>query len=144
MPILLEAHTGGIDLQEDAVAVRVWEVEACFSEPAILHEFRGEWEEIGRDNAVLLLGSGTLRFLMGGEDHEVVDAAPCWELKANAISDRTWCWRVFDRSAGEPKTRNFGLKFVSKETAYYFSAFLVDARKQASRARHAAAASGVG
>ena len=98
-------------LEEDAVAVRVWEVEACFSEPATLYEFRGEWEEIGRDSAVLLLGSGTLRFLVAGEDHEVVDAAPYWELKANASSDRTWCWRVFDRSAGEPITRNFGLKF---------------------------------
>ena len=99
-------------------------------------------EEIGRDNAVLLVGSGTLRFLMAGEDHEVVDAAPCWKLKANASSDSTWCWRVFDCSAGEPKTRNFGLKFVSKETAYYFSAFLADARKQAKPARHAAAAAG--
>ena len=78
-----------------------WEVEVCISEPAILHEFRGEWEEMCRDNAVLLLGSGTLRFLMAGEDHEVVDAAPYWELRANASSDRTWCWRVFDRSAGK-------------------------------------------
>ena len=79
---------------------------------------------------------------MAGEDHEVVDGAPYWELKANASSDRTWCWRVFDRSAGEPKTRNFGLKFVSKETAFYFSAFLADARKQAGWARHAATAAG--
>ena len=39
------------------VVLMGWEVEACFSEPAILDEFRGEWEEIGRDNAVLLLGS---------------------------------------------------------------------------------------
>ena len=78
-------------LEEDAVAVRVWEVQACFLEPALLYEFRGEWEEIGRDTAVLLFGSGTLRFLMAGADHEVVDAAPYWELMANASSDRTWC-----------------------------------------------------
>ena len=76
-------------LEEDAVAVCVWEVEACFSEPAILYEFRGEWEEIGRDNAVLLLGSGTPRFLMAGEDI-------------------TWCWRVFGPFCGRtenPKPR---------------------------------------
>ena len=51
-----------LEERKGAVAVRVWGVEACFSEPAILYEFRGEWEEIGRDNAVLLLGSDALRF----------------------------------------------------------------------------------
>ena len=52
-------------LEEDAVAVRGWEVETVFSEPAILYEFRGGCEEIGRDNAILLLGFGTLRFFFG-------------------------------------------------------------------------------
>ena len=86
---------------------------------------------------MLLLGSGTLRFLMAGEDHEVV--------KSNASSDRTWCWKVFDRSAGEPKTRNVGLKFVSKEIAQNFKDFLAEARDLANTARHAAAAArGVG
>ena len=69
------------------VTDRVWEVEACFSERAILNEFRGEWEEIARDNAVLLLGSGTLRFLMVGEDHEVVDRTWWGGL-------RPFCWRT--------------------------------------------------
>ena len=120
----LTSPLGCVSKLEEDVAGRVWEVVARFPEPAILYEFRGEWEEIGRDNAVLLLGSGTLRFLMAGEDHEVVDAAPHSELKANASSDRTWCWKVFGRSAEEPKTRNLGLKFVSKETAHIFKVSL--------------------
>ena len=84
-------------------------------------------------------------FFLAGEDHEVVDTAPYWELKSNASSDRTWCWKVFDRSAGEPKTRSFGLKFVSKEIAHDFKDILAEARDLASTARHAAAAArGVG
>ena len=128
-------------LEEDAVA---WEVVEgrCFAEPAILYEFRGEWEEIGRGVPCLFLGAGTLRFFMAGEVHEVLwDAAPYWELKVNAGSERTICWKVPDRSAG---FRGLAVKFASKQDALIFSSCFPNAREICQVRRAVAASRGVG
>ena len=131
-------------LEEDAVAVRALEVVEgrCFAEPAILYEFRGEWEEIGRGVPGLILGTGTLRLFMAGEVHEVLwDAAPYWEPKVNAGSERTICWKVPDRSA---VFRGLAVKFASKQDALVFSSCIANAG-EICQVRHAAeAARGVG
>ena len=131
-------------LVEDAVAVRDWEAVdgRRFAEPAILYEFFGEWEEIGRGVPALFLGAGTLRFFMAGEVHEVLlDAAPYWEPKVNAGSERTICWKVPGRSAG---FRGLAVKFASKQDALEFSSLIANAGELFQLRRAAEAARGVG
>ena len=116
--------------EEDAVIVRGFAVVEVFSQPHSMCEFRGESGVVGKSNAQCALCPRLwkLQFLMAGEDLHVVDTAPDWELKPKGGSEKAWCWKVFDCSDGEPKTRNLALKFVSTEIAHNLRAFLAEGR----------------
>ncbi len=98
----------------------------------------GEWKERGTGDVKILLSksNGRVRLLMRQEktmkivaNHYVVsDAAPYYDLKPNAGSDKIWVWMAQDFAEGELAVEQFALKFGTPEKAQAFKEAFEDAK----------------